>query len=88
MTDDNKEYMIQRLNSALETSQRTIQMLEKKLDSAKALISIFEREKKQWKEQQVIQDRIIKQQLEFADTEKEKLQEEIMELRAKLKEAA
>jgi hypothetical protein len=85
---DNKEFQIQQLSSALSVSGQTIQTLEKRISDAQQIIFIMEQEKKQWQQQKVLQDRIIKQQLVAADADKSRLQDEILELRAKLKEAA
>jgi hypothetical protein len=85
---DNKEFQIQQLSSALSVSGQTIQTLEKRISDAQQIIFIMEQEKKQWQQQKVLQDQIIKQQLVAADADKSRLQDEILELRAKLKEAA
>lgn len=86
MSDD-KEYQIQKLSKALELQGQTIMRLEQKVETAKAYVSVMEREKKQWMEQKALQEKIIQQQLALADQEKRKLQDEILELRAKLKAA-
>jgi len=86
MSDD-KEFQIQRLSQALEVSNRTIKSLEERISNAAQLLKIAEQEKKNWEQQKILQDRIMKQQLEAADAEKRKLEQEIMELRVKLKAA-
>lgn len=86
MSDD-KDYQIQRLSQALETSGRTIKELEKQVANARQMLAISEAEKKQWQQEKLLQERIIKQQMVAADAEKNRLQNEIMELRGKLKAA-
>lgn len=85
MTDD-KEYQIQRLSAALEVSGRTIKSMEEKLRRMQDLVTRSEHEKRNWERAKIGQEQIIKQQLQFSDTEKEKLQNEIMELRQVIKD--
>lgn len=86
MSDEQKT-QIDKLSRALAVSNSTIQMLEKKLNTCQMVISGMERDKRSWEEMKVMQERIISQQLAAADEEKRKLQDEIIELRAKLKAA-
>lgn len=86
MNDDNKEYQIQRLSAALEVSGNTIKSMEKKLAQMQDLIQRMEHDKNNWQQIKVAQEEIIKKQLEFADRDKEKLQNEIMELRQVIKD--
>jgi hypothetical protein len=84
--DDNKDYQIQRLNSALEVSGRTIKSMEKKLARMQDLVTRMEHDKNNWQQIKVASEEIIRKQLEFADQEKAKLQDEIIELRRQIKE--
>jgi hypothetical protein len=86
MSDD-KEFQIQRLGSALEVSGNTIRSLENKLNTCQMIIQRMEADKQQWEQQKVLQEKIIKQQIESMEVEKRSLQQEVMELRAKLKAA-
>jgi len=83
---DEQTYQIGRLNAALETSGNTIVTLEKKLAVLQDLIGRMEHDKKNMEQIKLATEEIIKKQLEFADKEKEKLQNEIMELRQTIKD--
>lgn len=83
---DEQTYQIQRLNAALETSGRTIKNMEQKLARMQDLVQRMEHDKKNWEQVKVAQEEIIKKQLGFADQEKVILQNEIMELRQKIKD--
>lgn len=85
MTDE-QTYQIQRLSAALEVSGNTIKSMEKKIATLQDLVVRMEQDKKNWEKQKPMQEKIIKQQLQFADREKEQLQNEIMELRQKIKD--
>lgn len=86
MSDDLK-YQVEKLGRALEVSNNTIKSLEKRLFDAQQIISIFEQEKKAWDQQKVLQEQIIKQQLEASDSEKRRLEQEVIDLRNRLKAA-
>lgn len=85
---DEQTYQIDRLGKALEVSSRTIQSLEKKVATLQDLVVRMEHDKRNWEQQKVLQEQIIKQQLATADIEKRSLQEKIIELRERLKNAA
>ena len=87
MSDD-KDFQIQRLSSALETSGNTIKSLEQKVSRLQQLVTLMEHEKKNWEQQKIAQEHIIKQQLSNSDAEKRILQEEIISLKTRLKNAA
>jgi len=85
---DEQTYQIQRLSSALEVSSNTIKSLEEKLSRLQHLVALMEQDKKNWEQQKITQDIIMKQQLLNSDAEKRVLQEEIISLRSRLKAAA
>lgn len=87
MSDD-KDYQIRKLSGALEVSNRTIQALETRVKDARALIELYEKEKKQAVQQQKMQQDVIKQQLAASDAKVQELQNEILQLRAELKAKA
>jgi CO/xanthine dehydrogenase FAD-binding subunit len=84
--NDDKEYQIQRLSAALDVSGKTIKSMEVKLKTMQDLVVRMEHEKRNWEQQKISQEMIIKNQLQFSDQEKEKLQGEIIELRREIKE--
>lgn len=83
---DEQTYQIQRLNAALEVSGRTIKSMESKLAVMQDLVARMEHDKKNMQQARIGSEEIIRKQLEFADQEKAKLQDEIMELRRQIKE--
>ena len=83
---DEQTYQIQRLNAALEVSGRTIKSMEEKLARMQDLVTRMEHGKKNMQQARIGSEEIIRKQLEFADQEKAKLQDEIMELRRQIKE--
>jgi hypothetical protein len=83
---DEQTYQIQRLNAALEVSGRTIKSMESKLAVMQDLVVRMEHDKKNMQQARIGSEEIIRKQLEFADQEKAKLQDEIMELRRQIKE--
>lgn len=85
---DTKQIQIDRLSKALEVSQQTILRLEQQIKDAALLISLYENEKKLARRTKMQQEQIIRQQITSADGKVKELQQEIMELRAKLKQAA
>lgn len=82
---DEQTYQIQRLNAALEVSGRTIKSMEQRLAAMQDLVTRMEHDKKNWLQVKAAQEEIIKRQLQFADEEKAKLQNEIIELRQEIK---
>ena len=82
---DEQTIQIQKLSAALDVSANTIKALEKKVADAQQLFAIHEAEKEQWTQQKVMRDRIIQQQLQAADNEKRRLEDEIIQLREQVK---
>ena len=85
---DEQTYQIQKLSKALEVSGNTIRSLEAKIARLQQLVTLMEHDKNNLEQQKTAQDYIIKQQLQNSDAEKRILQDEIMSLRARLKDAA
>lgn len=86
MSDDLK-FQIDRLGKALNVSNNTIKTLETQVKDAKQIIAILENDKKSWTEQKTLQDKIMHQQLSMNDGKVRQLEQEIIELKAKLKVA-
>ena len=83
---DEQTIQIQRLSAALEVSGNTIKHLEKKLATMQDLIVRMEHDKKNWQQQKIAQEEIIRRQLALADQEKQSLQERIVELKTEIRE--
>ena len=83
---DEQKMQIQRLNAALEVSGRTIKDMEKRLAIMQELVTRMEHDKRNWEQVRTAQESIIRKQLEFADQEKQKLQERIVELKKEIRE--
>lgn len=84
---DEQIHQIATLSKAMEVQGNTIKSLEKKLRDAQSIISILEQEKKNWAEQKVIQNRVMQQQLAINDGTVRVLQDQIIELKDRLKVA-
>jgi hypothetical protein len=85
---DEQKIQIDKLGRALELSNRTILQLETRLKDAHQLITIFEKEKKMNEQAKKMQETIIKQQIQASDAKVKALENEILDLRAKLKKVA
>ena len=66
--------------------KEAVSILDKRLKETSRQNSILQAEKKQWAQQQVVQENVITQQLGNSDKVVRQLQDEIMMLRKKLKD--
>jgi len=81
-----KEMTIEDWKKRYDSAQESMRELAAKLAVAEAIINNFEPEKKQWVQRLAMQDTIVQHQLGNSDNVVSKLQDEIIKLKALLKE--
>ena len=67
-------------------SQKLLEQTIEKLNKQRQQIEILEAEKRQWVEQKILQNHIIQQQLGNSDNVVRQIQNEILNLKEKIKE--